>query len=292
MAGLFGNFNGDRSNNFVFRNGTQLPSNSAERAFNALALSWQVLQNETVFRYNETNAQPWNYYYNASLSFVPIFVDEIKTNTTALVLQLFKGDQSFYGQADGLCYTSQRDDTYYKCLVDVAYSGSLATGNDSKAQSADIANSQQQVANAGPSIDDAPDSLHTRWNQLNLISFLVTSAHTFNVSVLGAAVTSEASNSTNGTVITISDDIPSILSTSTIGNVTNVTLTWTPSSLNITGFTISVTDSLGATASWAPVTYYCTCVNAASVCLYPNASDTSSTSNSTNSTSNTSAPLK
>ena len=61
VAGLFGNFNGDASNDFTFRNGTQLPSNSADRAFNAFALSWQVLRNETVFRYNETNAQPWGY---------------------------------------------------------------------------------------------------------------------------------------------------------------------------------------------------------------------------------------
>ena len=225
---------------------------------------------------------------------MPIFLDEIKGNTTAINMTLFGGDFAFYQVANATCFSGQYDDTYYQCLVDVAYSGSLAAGNDSKSQSASILNLQQQLANVGPSMSDAPASVNIRWSQTNLISFLVTSGHTFNVTVLGAAILNQASNSSNSnsnSTVTISNDIPSVLSSSINGNVTNVTLTWTPSLLNITGFTVTVTDSLGATASWSPVTYYCTCVNSASVCLYSNASNTSSISsyNSTNSTTNTSA---
>lgn len=293
VSGLYGNFDGDSTNDYVFRNGTKLPSTSSNRAIFACAQSWRVNQNEAVFRYNEPNAQQWTYYNSESFNFVPIFIDEIKSDTTAITQQVFGGNSGLYQQANTTCFISQFDDNYYNCLVDVGYSGSLAAGNDSKSQSADIASSQQQLANAGPSLSNAPDSVNIRWNELNVISFLVTSGYTLNVTVLGAAIVTQSdnsSNSTNSTIISISDDIPTVQSTISIGgNVTNVTLTWTPSTLNITGFTVTVTDALGATVSWAPVTYYCTCISAAAVCLYPNASDTSSTSNSTNSTSNTSA---
>ena len=120
----------------------------------------------------------------------------------------------------------------------------------------------------------------------------------FNVTVLGASILNQVTNSSNSTTnstVTVSNNILSVLSASiTGGNVSNVTLTWTPSSLNITGFTVTVTDLPGATASWAPVTYYCTGVNVASVCLYPNASNTSSISSfrSINTTTNTNASFK
>ena len=300
IAGLYGNFDGDSTNDYVFRNGTQLPSNTSSRSLFAFAMSWRVLQNETVFRYSESNAKPWGYYNNESLYFVPIFLDEIKGNTTAINMTLFGGDFAFYQEANATCFSAQYDDTYYQCLVDVAYSGSLAAGNDSKSQTASISNSQEQLANAGPSISDAPDSVNIRWIRDNRLSFLVTSSHTFNVTVFGASITNQVTNSSNSTSsnssssVTISNDIPSVLSSSTSGNVTNVTLSWAPSTLNITGFTVTVTDSLGATDSWAPVTYYCTCINSATVCLYPNASSTSAISslNSTNSTTNTSASFK
>ena len=268
-------------------------SNSSDRAIFEFALTWRVLQNETVFKYSEPNAQSWGYYHNESFNFVPIFLDEIKSNTTALMQQLFSGNYTFYQQANTTCYSTQYDDNYYQCLVDVAYSGSLAAGSDSQKQRAAIANSQQQIANAGPSISGAPSYVAVRWNQANYFSFLVISSHQFNVTVLAATLAIQSNSSSNftssNTTVMISNDIPSVLSmNSSVGNATNVTLYWTPEALNLTGFTVTVTDLLGATASWAPVTYYCTCVSTAAVCLYPNVSQTSSISNSTNSTTNTS----
>lgn len=291
---MFGNFDKDSTNDYVLRNEVEaLPSNSSSRSLFAFASSWRVLQNETIFRYNESNAQTWAFYYNESFNFVPIFIDEIKLNTTAILLVLFKNDTTFYQDANNTCFTKQYDDIYYQCLVDIAYSGSLAAGDDSKSQNGNISKSQQQIGNAGPSISGAPDSVNIRWNQSELISFQVTSGYTFNITILGAAIiiqNSSLSNSTNNSStnssVTISNDIPNVLSMNSAGNITTVTLKWTPSSLSITGFTVSVTDSLGATASWAPVTYYCTCINAASVCLYPNVStNLISTSNSTLNTS-------
>lgn len=254
-----------------------------------------MLRNETVFKYKEPNARSWAHYYNESFTFEPIFLDKIKSNTSAIVHQLFSDNYTFYAQANSTCFSSAYDDNYYQCLVDIGYSGSLAAGHDSIKQRTAIASSQQQLTNAGPSITGAPSVVMVRWGQTNVFSFRVISSHTFNVTVLAAAISvqgNRSADSKNNNTVTISNDIPAVLSMNgTSGNATNVTLTWTPQTLNITGFTVTVTDSLGATASWAPVTYYCTCVSDAALCLYPNTSNTNSMSNSTNSTTNTSKCL-
>ena len=68
-----------------------------------------------------------------------------------------------------------------------------------------------------------------------------------------------------------STDVPEIRSVVKTGNITKVTYLWTPSTDNITGFSIVAKDKNLGSASLTPTIIYCNCKNVNATCNYTSA---------------------
>ncbi|XP_055859523.1 fibrillin-1-like isoform X4 [Biomphalaria glabrata] len=71
--GLMGNFNGDKSDDFIFPNGTKLSNNSSEREIFAYGYSWLIKEDSSLFVYPYGT----NFSSFTDLNFKPIFMDEV-----------------------------------------------------------------------------------------------------------------------------------------------------------------------------------------------------------------------
>ena len=65
-----------------------------------------------------------------------------------------------------------------------------------------------------------------------------------------------------------STDVPDIIGTLKIDNMTYVNYSWTPKTDNITGFTILATDDKQGSATYTPSIIYCTCNPGKANCIY------------------------
>lgn len=71
-SGLLGNFNGDASDDFGFRNGSMIDEDSSDRAVFSFGQSWMTTAEESVFVYKKGQSHG-NFSHP---SFVPVFLDE------------------------------------------------------------------------------------------------------------------------------------------------------------------------------------------------------------------------
>ena len=75
-------------------------------------------------------------------------------------------------------------------------------------------------------------------------------------------------SSINGTdVLSFSNDVPIITRITRQGNITKVNYRWTPSTDNITGFSILATDDKLGSALYTPNIVYCLCKHTLAKCL-------------------------
>ncbi|PVD36016.1 hypothetical protein C0Q70_02986 [Pomacea canaliculata] len=139
--GLLGNFNGDRTDDFILPSGEQLNNSLSERQiFNLFGRKWLVNTNNSVMRY-EARMGPADFYRQ---DFQPVFLDEL--------------DPSRLTQAKVLC-----GDTNMPCIYDF-----LATGDRNFAfQTSDLRNLSdiliQQSKNTAPVLQ-VPDVVHVTVN--------------------------------------------------------------------------------------------------------------------------------
>ncbi|XP_059158121.1 uncharacterized protein LOC131942326 [Physella acuta] len=76
-TGLLGNFNGDKTDDFIFPNGTRLSDDSSEKQLYEYGKSWAINHNESLFQYGYGQ----NTITFSNSSFQPIFYDEQNATT-------------------------------------------------------------------------------------------------------------------------------------------------------------------------------------------------------------------
>lgn len=230
VDGLMGNFNGNTSDDFKMRNGTQLPGNSSERTLFEFGQSWAVLAtDESLFPY--FNGQGRSDFCN--MSFIPVFVEDYKDN----LLGLFKNNSGLMTSANTTCWNANQA-IYLSCMYDAAQ---LQTLDAAQAASLTV---REEVSAKAVASNRAPE-----FNMPQNITIYAST--TYNVSL---NVTDKDGNPISLVVKEPSNDSSVWL----IGNVLlwQVGLNW-----NATNLSIVATDSVGAPASWTPVILYCDCRN-------------------------------
>ena len=88
---------------------------------------------------------------------------------------------------------------------------------------------------------------------------------------------SSENSTTNNTLesSSYSTDVPTITEiTSLGGNLTQVNYSWTPSSVNVTGFSILATDKRLGSALYTPNVHYCMCEHPKAECIFNSDNDT------------------
>ncbi|XP_059159686.1 G surface protein, allelic form 168-like [Physella acuta] len=130
--GLLGNFNDDKSDEFIFPNGTQLSNSSSERAIYAYGLTWAITSAADSLFFYGFGQSPATF---TNTSFVPIFLDEVNATVRS--------------EAERVCDSS----TNLPCIFDF-----IATRNEQLAKSTMAAASSfekevQSVSNRAPVIN-------------------------------------------------------------------------------------------------------------------------------------------
>ena len=89
-----GNFNQDKSDDFVMRNGTRISENSTEREIFQFGLTWRVFENESIF-YFVNGTRPNDF---CDLNFEPVFTDDFRDPDK--LLALFNNDANLLSAAN------------------------------------------------------------------------------------------------------------------------------------------------------------------------------------------------
>ncbi|XP_059175578.1 mucin-like protein [Physella acuta] len=86
-TGLLGNFNGDKTDDFICPNGTQLSDDSSEKQLYEYGKLWAITQNESLFQYSY--GQSTSTFSNPN--FTPLFYDEQNPTTIAEAEKICNG---------------------------------------------------------------------------------------------------------------------------------------------------------------------------------------------------------
>ena len=81
----------------------------------------------------------------------------------------------------------------------------------------------------------------------------------------------EQSENLTSEMISFSTDVPVITNVVKTGNITKITYLWTPSTDNITGFSLVAKDKNFGSSSLTPTIIYCNCKNPKATCNYTSA---------------------
>ncbi|XP_078619241.1 mucin-like protein [Branchiostoma floridae x Branchiostoma japonicum] len=221
--GLLGRWDGDKSNDFEFFNGTVLPTNSSERQIFEMGSSWQVTDGDgpkkSIFHYN-TGESSSNF---TSANFVPKFTDDVTFS-----------DPDLEKRARDIC----GDDT--SCLFDVAEMGDIEVG---RAEVEDEQNFEDEMSiqNTFPPVLTGPEAVYANLGE-------VVEVHINASDPTGLDVTFD-----------VGIDVPPEVSF--LVNGTDVTLRWNVTSDTIFNLQLVATNTKNSSAEYWPVVYMCSCRN-------------------------------
>ncbi|XP_063960999.1 uncharacterized protein LOC129268585 isoform X3 [Lytechinus pictus] len=229
--GLLGNVNGDKTDDFLLRNGTLLTDqpgrNLTEEEIYQFGQSWMITENESLFEYGHRD---WSY-YNPS-NYTPMFLDAL------LAL-----DPDRTSDARETCGD---DET---CLFDF-----LAVNPDLGKQTMDTGN---QLDNELLNLDNFPPNI------TSVIELTETDAlHEDDVIFVQVGVivtldiTAHDPNDDDDVYFTFNDTTPDGANISADG-----IFTWTPTNLNISSIEIIAMDNRGAETSLSYKVLICQCEN-------------------------------
>ncbi|KAL3836485.1 hypothetical protein ACJMK2_021917, partial [Sinanodonta woodiana] len=127
--GLLGNFDDDPNNDFMFPNGTCLPSSSSERDIFKYGQSWEVEANKTVLRY-PLGKNHFDFHHR---DFVPKFLDE--------------EDRVKVARAEQKCGKENQE-----CIYDLVFTESEAVANNTRTVEKRTSSGQTELKNMIPTI--------------------------------------------------------------------------------------------------------------------------------------------
>ncbi|XP_063411483.1 uncharacterized protein LOC134694404 [Mytilus trossulus] len=210
VTGLMGNFDGDKTNEFVLPNRNILSSgdvDSERKIYNNFGQLWRTTADNSIFYY--TDGKSWADYSHQD--FVPIFIDEFDNSTLQLAYSVCGG----------------KSDQYKACIFDYLATGDQSFADDTQITNAEAESESTQLQNEAPEIS-GQESIKVVVNQSIVLNFTGQDDKPgFRYSIIdqpgGGSFTSD--NSTG-----------------------NLTLTWTPANLNTEKIRVTTVDSDGLTA--------------------------------------------
>ncbi|VDI38554.1 Hypothetical predicted protein [Mytilus galloprovincialis] len=210
VTGLMGNFDGEKTNEFVLPNRTILSSGDVEserKLYNNFGQLWETTADNSIFDY--TDGKSWADYSHQD--FVPIFIDEFDNSTLQLAYTVCGG----------------KSDQYKACIFDYLATGDQSFADDTQISNAEAESETAQLQNEAPEIS-GQESIKVVVNQSVVLNFTGQDDKAdFRYSIIdqpgGDTFTSD--NSTG-----------------------NLTLTWTPANLNTEKIRVTTVDSDGLTA--------------------------------------------
>ncbi|CAG2253241.1 unnamed protein product [Mytilus edulis] len=210
VTGLMGNFDGDKSNEFLLPNRNILSSgdvNSERKIHNNFGLLWETTSDNSIFDY--TDGKSWADYSHQD--FVPIFIDEFDNSTLQLAYTVCGG----------------KSDQYKACIFDYLATGDQSFADDTQITNAEAESETTQLQNEAPEIS-GQESIKVIVNQSIVLNF---TGHDdkadFRYSII---------------------DQPGEGTFTSDNSTGNLTLTWTPANLNTEKIRVTTVDSDGLTA--------------------------------------------
>ncbi|VDI73637.1 Hypothetical predicted protein [Mytilus galloprovincialis] len=135
VKGLMGNFDGDKTNEFILPNGNVLTSSdvdSERKIYNNFGQLWETTAANTIFDY--TDGKSWADYSHQD--FVPLFIDEFDNSTL----------QSAYSVCGG------STDQYKACIFDYLATGDQSFADDTQSTNVEAESETAQLQNEAPEI--------------------------------------------------------------------------------------------------------------------------------------------
>ncbi|XP_071150206.1 uncharacterized protein [Mytilus edulis] len=210
VTGLMGNFDGDKTNEFVLQNRIVLSSgdvDSERKIYNNFGQQWETTSDSSIFDY--TDGKSWADYSHQD--FVPIFIDEFDNSTLQLAYTVCGGVS----------------DQFKACIFDYLATGDQSFAADTQITNAEAESETAQIQNEAPEIS-GQESIKVVVNQSIVLNFTGHDDKSdFRYSIIdqpvGGSFTSDTSTG-------------------------NLTLTWTPANLNTDKIRVTTVDSDGLTA--------------------------------------------
>ncbi|VDI67896.1 Hypothetical predicted protein [Mytilus galloprovincialis] len=210
VTGLMGNFDGDKTNEFVLPNRNILSSgdvDSERKIYNNFGQLWETTADNSIFYY--TDGKSWADYSHQD--FVPIFIDEFDNSTLQLAYTVCGG----------------KSDQYKACIFDYLATGDQSFADDTLITNAEAESETTQLQNEAPEIS-GQESIKVVVNQSIVLNF---TGHDdkadFRYSII---------------------DQPGEGTFTSDNSTGNLTLTWTPANLNTEKIRVTTVDSDGLTA--------------------------------------------
>ncbi|CAG2228191.1 unnamed protein product [Mytilus edulis] len=210
VTGLMGNFDGDKTNEFVLPNRNILSSgdvDSERKIYNNFGQLWETTADNSIFYY--TDGKSWADYSHQD--FVPIFIDEFDNSTLQLAYTVCGG----------------KSDQYKACIFDYLATGDQSFADDTQITNAEAESETTQLQNEAPEIS-GQESIKVIVNQSIVLNF---TGHDdkadFRYSII---------------------DQPGEGTFTSDNSTGNLTLTWTPANLNTEKIRVTTVDSDGLTA--------------------------------------------
>ncbi|CAG2254068.1 MUC4 [Mytilus edulis] len=210
VQGLMGNFDGDKTNEFILPNGNVLPPSdvdSERKIYNNFGQLWETTAANTIFDY--TDGKSWVDYSHQD--FVPLFIDEFDNSTL----------QSAYSVCGG------STDQYKACIFDYLATGDQSFADDTQSTNVEAESETAQLQNEAPEIEGEPS-----------IKVVVNQSISFNF---------QGQDDKPGFRYSIIDQ-PSGGIFASNDSTGNLTLTWTPANLDTEKIRVTTVDSDGVTA--------------------------------------------
>ncbi|CAG2236072.1 unnamed protein product [Mytilus edulis] len=210
VQGLMGNFDGDKTNEFILPNGNVLPPSdvdSERKIYNNFGQLWETTADNTIFDY--TDGKSWVDYSHQD--FVPLFIDEFDNSTL----------QSAYSVCGG------STDQYKACIFDYLATGDQSFADDTQSTNVEAESETAQLQNEAPEIAGV-ESIKVVVNQSTSFTF-------------------QGQDDKPGFIYSIIDRPGQGFSASN-DSTGNLTLTWTPANLNTEKIRVTTEDSDGVTA--------------------------------------------
>uniref|UniRef100_A0A803JTA1 Uncharacterized protein n=2 Tax=Xenopus tropicalis TaxID=8364 RepID=A0A803JTA1_XENTR len=219
--GLLGVFNGDKTDDLKYSNGTVLSYNGVKLPNESLifdmGMTWKTTPQNSIFTYNSTNNESW-YTYNNN-SFVPLFYDELLLTT----------NETLINSANSTCKGNN------ECIFDILSTGNFALGQATLG-TLNAAIEQSSTMNNFPPNITGPSTIKAALNTQVTVSYTATDQN-------------------NDPVVF------SVLTNSADVNITpNGLLTWNPKSSDPINITIQANDSKAVT-DLALTLVLCNCSN-------------------------------
>ncbi|XP_041472517.1 uncharacterized protein LOC121421785 [Lytechinus variegatus] len=229
--GLLGNVNGNKSDDFLLRNGTLLTDqpgrNLTEEEIFQFGQSWMITENESLFEYGDRD---WSY-YNPS-NYTPMFLDAL------LAL-----DPDRTREARETCGDDEA------CLFDF-----LAVNPELGMQTMDTGNQLDNdllnLDNFPPNITSVTELTETDGLQEDDVLFVQVGVN------LTLEITAQDPNDDDDVYFTFNDTTPDGANISSDG-----IFTWTPTDLNVSSIEIIAMDNRGAETSLSYKVLICQCEN-------------------------------